>query len=198
MSDVVPRRELDELLDVRRQALEHVGEAFERLAAALALAEEARIRWPLEGYLSRESLYGLGRAHTREKLVAGATEDFDRGLWRELMNRTHLASVMDSIARAEWEERLQKNPPPCTAKTLEATFEGLRENRDHIFARGVVNAFRKLCSEYCTNDPFRIGSRIVVRDAVGSSRRREELADIERVHHVLDRRAVPTREEDIE
>lgn len=90
-------------------------------------------------------------------------QDIDRRAWRQLMTFTGLAKTLDAKAMQEFDRTLEENPPEFTAATALATVERLAVDADMMFARGLVNIFKKLNGKYRSHSAFRIQKRSIVR-----------------------------------
>ena len=133
---------------------------------------------------------------TDAELRKGGGERFrravDKALWQHLGEKTGLLSLMDTKTREKWQRDVSDQSPECTRDALEATFASLHEQRGLIFERGLVQAFANLSGHYRTNDPFKLGPKIIVTGCSEStSRGRLYLADAERVLYVLDGKKPP-------
>ncbi|EFO2898728.1 DUF4942 domain-containing protein, partial [Escherichia coli] len=136
-----------------------------------------------------------------ETAMKAITRNLDRELWRDLMQRSEMLSLMDAQARDTWYRSLEYDnfPEICEANIL-STFEQLHQNKDEVFERGVINVFRGLSWNYKTNCPCKFGSKIIVNNLVKwdqwgfhliSGMQADRLADLERMLHLLSGKPIP-------
>lgn len=122
--------------------------------------------------------------------IDSARKRIDAAAWDLLMNESGLKSFMDSRAREEWREKIEKaQTPALTRENIEATFEALYGSRGDMFERGVIHCFKRLAWCYKTNLPQKFGRRIVARvRSYGHVDYQlcEPLEDLQRVLAVLD------------
>ena len=93
------------------------------------------------------------------KLVA---KSIDRDLWGHIGAISGIKAMMDSTARDSWDRQLAQDPPELTFDNIRATLLSLTQDRDIIFRRGLVSAFRRLDRSYITNKGFCIKKRVIL------------------------------------
>lgn len=95
--------------------------------------------------------------------VKGIMQEIDRRLWRHAFDKTGLNQYMDAKARREFDNSLEKEPPPFTMATARSTLMDTAAAADGMFKRSVVEFFQGLSSQYRTNtnEPFKVGKRVV-------------------------------------
>ncbi len=138
----------------------------------------------------------------REAAMKAITRNLDRGIWRDLMKRSGMLSIMDAQARDQWYNSLEKDDIPAVSEeNILSTFEQLHLNKGEVFERGVINVFKGLSWDYRTNSPCKFGTKIIVTGLVKYDRwgfglnwgwQRDRLADLERMVMILDVKPVPT------
>lgn len=73
------------------------------------------------------------------------TRNIDRGIWRDLMQRSGMLALMDAQVRDEWYNSLEKDDiPAISEENILNTFEQLHLNKGEVFERGVINVFKGL------------------------------------------------------
>lgn len=139
----------------------------------------------------------------------------DLQVWGSIVTRTELEVLMDRTAKDELRaqmayvpervdretgqlinrEEIEKNIPPVTESSIEATLQSFCERADDIWKRGIAKAFSALDRRFRSHDGFKIGSRVILDRAFDEwgtwnvySHQRDTLLDIERVFLVLDGR----------
>ncbi|MEP2942449.1 MAG: DUF4942 domain-containing protein, partial [Hyphomicrobiales bacterium] len=117
----------------------------------------------------------------------------DADLWRRVHEFTSIRNLMDSAAIDTFEAQLDTDCPEFTTDNVLATFQDLYRDKDKIFARGVVNVFRNLSSEYTRHDSFKITNKLIVKHLGGYGRRRDYygLNDLDRMCHLIKGNKVP-------
>lgn len=129
------------------------------------------------------------------------TRNLDRSVWRDLMLKSGMISLMDAQARDEWHKNLEEGElPEISEENILATFEHLHHSKGEVFERGVVNVFKGLSWDYKTNSPFSFGKKIIINNLVTHNRwgfslnwgwRRDQLTDLERMLFLLDGKPIP-------
>lgn len=142
-----------------------------------------------------------------ETAMKAITRNLDREIWRDLMQRSGMLSLMDAQARDTWYRSLEyDNFPEISEANILSTFEQLHQNKDEVFERGVINVFRGLSWNYKTNCPCKFGSKIIVNNLVRWDRwgfhlitgqQADRLADLERMLHLFSGKPIPDNRENI-
>lgn len=141
------------------------------------------------------------------KAMKVMTRNIDRRIWRDLMSKLGMLSLMDAQARDEWHKSLEKDDIPAISEdNILSTFERLHQDKHAVFERGVINVFRGLSWDYKTNSPCKFGKKIIVDGLVSFNRwgfsfthgyRRDQLVDLERMMTLLDGKTLPDNRADI-
>ncbi|EIT7187625.1 MAG: DUF4942 domain-containing protein [Serratia marcescens] len=142
-----------------------------------------------------------------ETAMKAITRSIDRDIWRDLMLKSGMLSLMDAQARAEWHNSLEKEDiPTVNEANILSTFEQLHKSKGEVFERGVINTFKSLSWDYKTNCPCRFGKKIIVEGVVKHDqwgfglnwgRQRDRLTDLERMLMLLDGKPIPDNREDV-
>jgi len=135
------------------------------------------------------------------------TCNLDRSIWRDLMQRSGMISLMDAQARDQWDKNLESdNIPEISEANILSTFEQLHLNKMDVFERGIINVFKGLSWDYKTNSPCSFGKKIIVNNLVSHNRwgfslnwgwRRDQLVDLERMLFLLDGKTIPDNRHDV-
>ncbi|WP_419236299.1 DUF4942 domain-containing protein [Serratia fonticola] len=146
----------------------------------------------------------MERAETAMPVI---TRNLDRDIWRDLMKRSGMLAIMDAQARDQWYRNLEgDNIPAISEANILSTFEQLHQSKDEVFERGVINVFKALSWYYKTNSPCRFGKKVILSNLVSHNQwgftlnhgyRRDQLADLERMLHLLDGKPLPDNRSDI-
>ena len=142
-----------------------------------------------------------------ETAMKAITRNLDRDIWRDLMQRSGMLSLMDAQARDEWYNSLEKDDiPAISEENILSTFKQLHLNKGEVFERGVINVFKSLSWNYKSNSPYKFGKKIIVTGLVKCDRwgfglnwgwQRDRLADLERMLMLLDGKPVPDNRADV-
>lgn len=158
--------------------------------------------WGVRQY--RYDCWLMEDTHTAMKAI---TRNIDRGIWRDLMKKSGMLSLMDAEARNQWYNSLEKDDIPAVSEeNILRTFEQLHLNKGEVFERGVINVFKGLSWDFKTNSPCKFGAKIIVTGLVKYDRwgfglnwgwQRDRLADLERMLMLLDGKPVPDNRADV-
>ena len=142
-----------------------------------------------------------------DKAMPVITRNIDRSLWRDLMLKSGMLSLMDAQARTQWYQNLEDGDLPAISEAnILSTFEQLHKSKAEVFERGIINVFKALSWNYKTNNPCFFGKKIIINNLVTHNRwgfsltwgfRRDQLADLERMLYLLDGKAIPDNRGDI-
>ncbi|HBT6829805.1 TPA: DUF4942 domain-containing protein [Klebsiella pneumoniae] len=142
-----------------------------------------------------------------DKAMKAITRNIDRRIWRDMMNKSGMLSLMDAQARDEWHKSLEKNDIPAISEdNILSTFEQLNHDKQAVFERGVIKVFKALSWDYKTNSPCRFGKKIIMDGLVSYNRwgfsfthgyRRDQIVDLERMLTLLDGKLLPDNRADI-
>ena len=131
-----------------------------------------------------------------DKAMPVITRNIDRSIWRDLMLKSGMLTLMDAEARSQWAKNLEEGDLPAISEAnILSTFEQLHHNKQDVFERGIINVFKGLSWDYKTNNPCCFGKRIIVNSLVKHDKwgyslnwgwRRDQLADLERMLYLLD------------
>lgn len=142
-----------------------------------------------------------------DKAMPVITRNIDRSIWRDLMLKSGMLTLMDAEARSQWAKNLEEGDLPVISEAhILSTFEQLHHNKQDVFERGIINVFKGLSWDYKTNNPCYFGKKIIVNNLVKHDRwgyslnwgwRRDQLADLERMLYLLDGKTIPDNRHDI-
>lgn len=135
------------------------------------------------------------------------TRNLDRDIWRDLMKKSGMLSLMDAQARDQWYRNLEgETIPAISEENILSTFEQLHQRKGEVFERGVINVFKSLSWDFKTNSPYSFGRKIIVKGLVKCDRwgfslnwgwQRDRLADLERMLMLLDGKPAPDNRADV-
>ncbi|WP_312629051.1 DUF4942 domain-containing protein [Scandinavium sp.] len=155
----------------------------------------------------RQYRYDCWLMEKPETAMKAITQNIDRNIWKDLMNKSGMLALMDAQARDEWYNSLEKDDiPAINEENILGTFKQLHLNKGEVFERGVINVFKGLSWDYKSNSPYRFGRKIIVNGLVKHNRwgfglnwgwQRDRLADLERMLMLLDGKPVPDNRADV-
>lgn len=199
-TDLVQSISITSLANQRTAVIERVRQALDLLCEAQELAKAAHLGFPRlvldEVYACRGRPSVTGDYAKRDEAEAAIVRVIDVRGWSYLLSESGLRTFMDAQAREQWDQQLAEGDvPELTAATIEATFTQLYGARGDMFERGVIQCFRRLSWNYKTNEPFRFGKRIIVKQLLSQGytnhRVTNELDDLVRVFSILDGKPEP-------
>lgn len=142
-----------------------------------------------------------------DKAMPVITRNIDRSIWRDLMLKSGMLTLMDAEARSQWAKNLEEGDLPSISEAnILSTFEQLHYNKQDVFERGIINVFKGLSWDYKTNNPCCFGKKIIINNLVKHDRwgyslnwgwRRDQLADLERMFYLLDGKTIPDNRHDV-
>lgn len=155
----------------------------------------------------RQYRYDCWLMDKTETAIKAITQNIDRSIWKDLMNKSGMLALMDTQARDEWYNSLEKDDIPAVSEeNILSTFEQLHQSKAEVFERGIINVFKGLSWDYKSNSPCKFGKKIIVDGLVQydrwgfhfrHGRRREQLADLDRMMNLLDGKPVPENRNDL-
>ncbi|ELZ1062863.1 DUF4942 domain-containing protein, partial [Escherichia coli] len=111
----------------------------------------------------RQYRYDCWLMEKPETAMKAITHNIDRGIWKDLMKKSGMLSLMDAQARDEWYKNLEGEDIPAVSEAnILSTFEQLHQSKGEVFERGVINVFKGLSWNYKTNSPCKFGTKIIV------------------------------------
>ncbi|TCZ55839.1 DUF4942 domain-containing protein [Klebsiella grimontii] len=206
-TDVICSTSIERIVTGRNAALTRIQSLISELDDISILthdigggtAQECGMR---EGYR-----YDCWFTEKTDKAMKAMTRNIDRRIWRELMNKSGMLSLMDAQARDEWHKSLEKDDiPPISEDNILSTFRQLHQSKEEVFERGVINVFKNLSWDFKTNNPCYFGKKIIVNNLVKYDKwgyslswgwRRDQLADLERMSFLLDGKTIPDNRHDV-
>ncbi|MGS4823403.1 DUF4942 domain-containing protein, partial [Raoultella terrigena] len=68
------------------------------------------------------------------------TRNIDCSIWRDLMLKSGMLTLMDAEARSQWAKNLEEGDLPAISEAnILSTFEQLHLNKQEVFERGIIN-----------------------------------------------------------
>lgn len=155
----------------------------------------------------RQYRYDCWLMEKPETAMKAISRNIDRGIWKDLMKKSGMLSLMDAQAREQWYNSLEKDDIPAVSEAnILSTFEQLHQSKGEVFERGVINVFKGLSWDFKSNNPCKFGKKIIATGLVKHDRwgfglnwgwQRDRLADLERMLVLLDGKPVPDNRADV-
>ncbi|EKN4695042.1 DUF4942 domain-containing protein [Yersinia ruckeri] len=206
-TDVICSTSIERIITVRNTALVHIEALIHQLEDISAITNSIGGGIAKDWAMRQDFRCGSWLMEKTETAMKVITCNLDRGIWQDLMKKSGMLSLMDAQARDQWYRNLEgDNIPAISEANILSTFEQLHQQKDEVFERGVINLFKGLSWHYKTNSPCQFGKKIIISNLVSCNQwgftlnhgsRRDQLADLERMLHLLDGKAIPDNRGDV-
>ncbi|EJE2441158.1 DUF4942 domain-containing protein [Salmonella enterica] len=206
-TDVICSTSIERIVTGRNAALTQIESLIHQLAEISTLTRSIGGKTAPDWAMKQDFRCGCWLLEKSETAMKAITRNLDRSIWRDLMKRSGMLSIMDAQAREQWYNSLEKDDIPAVSEAnILSTFEQLHQSKDEVFERGVINVFKGLSWDYKSNSPCKFGSKIIVNGLVKYDRwgfglnwgwQRDRLADLERMLMLLDGKPVPDNRADV-
>lgn len=190
-TDVICSTSVSHILAVRKSTLLQIDTLIRQLAEISAMTESIGGKTALDWAMKQDFRCSCWLMEKPETAMKAITRNLDREIWRDLMQRSGMLSLMDAQAHDTWYRSLEyDNFLEISKANILSTFEQLHQNKDEMFERGVINVFRGLSWNYKTRSPCKFDSKIIVNNLVRWDRwgfflnhgpQADQLADLERM-----------------
>lgn len=204
---VICSTSIERIVSGRNAALAQIESLIQQIDDVSMLTRSIGGKTALDWAMKQDFRCGCWLMEKREAAMKAITRNLDRGIWRDLMKRSGMLSIMDAQARDQWYNSLEKEDIPAVSEAnILSTFKQLHLNKGEVFERGVINVFKGLSWNYKTNSPCKFGVKIIVTGLVKFDRwgfglnwgwQRDRLADLERMLMILDGKPVPDNRADV-
>ncbi len=124
------------------------------------------------------------------------TRNLDCSIWRDVMKKSRMLSLIDAEARNHCYNSLEKDDiPEVSQENILNTFEQVHHSKGDVFERGAFNVYKGLSWDYKSNSPCKFRKKIIVTGLAKYERwgfglncgwQRDRLADLERMLMLLD------------
>ena len=206
-TDIICSTSIERIITGRNAALAQIEALIQQFDDISILTRSIGGKTALDWAMKQDFRCGCWLIEKRETAMKAITRNPDRGIWRDLMKKSGMLSIMDAQARDQWYNSLEKEDIPVVSEAnILSTFEQLHLNKIDVFERGVINVFKGLSWDYKTNSPCSFGKKIIVNNLVAHSRwgfslnwgwRRDQLADLERMLFLIDGKPIPDNRGDV-
>ncbi|AJJ08587.1 MULTISPECIES: DUF4942 domain-containing protein [Yersinia] len=206
-TDVICSTSIERIITVRNTALVQIDALIHQLEDISAITNSIGGGIAKDWAMRQDFRCGCWLMEKAETGMKAITRNLDRSIWRDLMLKSGMLSLMDAQARDQWYRNLEgDNIPAISEANILSTFEQLHQQKDDVFERGVINLFKGLSWHFKTNSPCQFGKKIIMSNLVSCNQwgftlnhgsRRDQLADLERMLHLLDGKAIPDNRGDV-
>ncbi|WP_109240458.1 DUF4942 domain-containing protein [Klebsiella michiganensis] len=206
-TDVICSTNIERIIIGRSNALKQIETLIQHVTDISTLTSSIGGKTALDWAMKQDFRCGCWLMEKREAAMKAITRNLDREIWRDLMKKSGMLSIMDAQAREQWYNSLEKdNIPTIREENILSTFKQLHQSKGEVFERGVINVFKSLSWDYKSNSPCRFGRKIIVNGLVKHDRwgfvlnwgrQRDRLADLERMLMLLDGKPVPDNRADV-
>ncbi|WP_049102423.1 DUF4942 domain-containing protein [Klebsiella oxytoca] len=207
LTDVICSTSIERIIIGRSNALKQIETLIQHVADISTLTSSIGGKTALDWAMKQDFRCGCWLMEKREAVMKAITRNLDREIWRDLMKKSGMLSIMDAQAREQWYNSLEKDDiPTISEENILSTFKQLHQSKGEVFERGVINVFKSLSWDYKSNSPCQFGRKIIVNGLVkydrwgfglNWSRQRDRLADLERMLMLLDGKPVPDNRADV-
>lgn len=206
-TDVICSTSIERTVNGRNAALAQIEALIHQLNDISTLTRSIGGKTALDWAMKQDFRCGCWLMEKTETAMKVITRNLDRSIWRDLMKKSGMLSLMDAQAREQWYNNLEKDDiPAISEENILSTFEQLHQSKDDVFERGVINVFKSQSWDYKTNSPCQFGKKIIVTGLIKCDRwgfglncglQRDRLADLERMLMLLDRKPFPDNRADV-
>lgn len=143
-----------------------IQEAIDDVARIEQLVKDAyRLLDMAEQIGERHKIRVKAQVHNRHHLHhEDALKPIRVQAWQRLMGATGLRQIMDTQALDEFESQLYKDAPEFNEESVRGTLLSKLQDSETMFARGLVDMFRKLSGAYKTNSDaaFKVPRKVII------------------------------------
>lgn len=205
--DVICSTSIERIVTGRNAALTKIEELINTLDSISQLTSEIGGGRACDWAIRQGNRYDCWLVEPVDKALPMIIRNIDRSVWRDLMLKSGMLTLMDAQAKDQWAKDLESGDlPEISEANILSTFKQLHNSKGEVFERGVINVFKGLSWDYKTNSPCSFGKRIIINNMVKYDKwgyglawgwRRDQLVDLERMLHLLDGKPVPDNRTDI-
>ncbi len=206
-TDVICSTSIERIVTGRNAALAQIEVLMQQLDDVSMLTRSIGGKNALDWAMKQDFRCGCWLMEKPEAAMKAITRNLDRSIWRDLMKKSGMLSLMDAQAHDQWYNSLEKDDIPAVSEAnILSTFEQLHQSKGEVFERGVINVFKGLSWDFKSNNPCKFGKKIIATGLVKHDRwgfglnwgwQRDRLADLERMLVLLDGKPVPDNRADV-
>ncbi|WP_233956235.1 DUF4942 domain-containing protein [Pectobacterium versatile] len=206
-TELICSTNIERIVTGRDAALQQIEQLLNQLQSISTLTATIGGGTAEDWVLKQGHRYDCWLTEAPNKAMPAITRTLDRNIWRDLMLKSGMLSLMDAEARTQWHKNLDEGDLPVISEAnILSTFAQLHQSKQEVFERGVINVFKGLSWDYKTNHPCYFGKKIIISNLVTYNRwgfglnwgwRRDQLADLERMLYLLDGKPIPDNRGDV-
>ncbi|WP_251850015.1 DUF4942 domain-containing protein [Atlantibacter hermannii] len=206
-TEIISSTSIERIVTGRNAALLQIEQLIHQLDSISILTNSIGGKSARDWAMRQDFRCGCWLMENVKTAMSTITRNLDRSIWRDLMKKSGMISLMDAQARKQWDNNLEGDDiPEISEANILSTFEQLHHNKADVFERGIINVFKGLSWDYKTNSPYQFGKKIIVNNLVDHNRwgfklnwgwRRDQLADLERMLFLLDGKPIPENRHDV-
>lgn len=169
--DIIPSVAIDLIIAQRTAGLTVFMEGIKKLIEAKKLLQAASDKHWLSG-IDEIVTAGIGckKEYELEAIRLRAGRCVDTSIWTRLMSETGMLTFMSSKQVDLWNAQLHSDKcPEVTIDNVLSTFAHLHASRTETFEQGIIEVFRNLSWDYVTNNPCRLGKKIIIENVLSVS-----------------------------
>ncbi|BBS49777.1 DUF4942 domain-containing protein [Klebsiella quasipneumoniae] len=202
--DIIPSVAIDLIIAQRTAGITAFMEGLEKLREAERLFAAAADK---DWFSGLDEIVNAGRrCHKEDEIEAirrRVARSVDTSIWTRLMTGTGMFTLMSSKQYDKWTEQVYSAEcPEVTMDNVMSTFLYLNASKKDTFETGIIDVFRNLSWDYETNNPCRLGKKIIIDGVLSVNVARTRYAsvrttaqnwinDLARAFWLLDKRNVP-------
>ena len=142
-TDVICSTSIERIVTGRNAALTRIQSLISELDDISILTHDIGGGTAQEWGMRDGHRYDCWFTEKTDKAMKAMTRNIDRRIWRDMMNKSGMLTLMDAQARDEWHKSLEKNDIPAISENIIlSTFEQLNHDKQAVFERGVINVFK--------------------------------------------------------
>ncbi|EPV0704967.1 DUF4942 domain-containing protein [Klebsiella pneumoniae] len=202
--DIIPSVPIDLIIAQRTAGIAAFMEGLEKLREAeLLFAAAAEKDW----FSGLDEIVASGRRCRKENEIEAlrrrVARCVDSSIWTRLMTQTGMFTFMSSEQHDKWTDQVYSEEcPEVTLDNVISTFQHLHASKNETFVTGIIDVFRKLSWDYKTNNPCRLGKKIILEGVLSINVSRNRYAsvrtnaqnwinDLARAFCLIDKKNVP-------
>lgn len=115
-TDVICSTSIERIVTGRNAALVQIETLIQQLDDISTLTSSIGGKTALDWAMKQDFRCGCWLMEKRETAMKAITRNLDRGIWRDLMKRSGMLSLMDAQARDQWYNSLEKEDIPTVSE----------------------------------------------------------------------------------
>ena len=166
-TDVICSTSIERIVTGRNTALTQIKTLIHELDDISTLTRSIGGKTALDWAMKQDFRCGCWLMEKTETAMKVITRNMDRGIWRDLMKKSGMLSLMDAQARDQWDRNLEGDEIPAISEAnILSTFEQLHQSKDEVFERGIINIFKGLSWDFKTNSPCSFTKKMIINSLV--------------------------------